>query len=171
MTQENLNARRRQLVASIATGSGAVIAGKQLPESWSKPVVNSVLLPAHAETTDEVISDATTTLAPTTTADPCCEIAGTYCGYFGDGRAIQITVESNGALLIELDYGKQTFSSSVECGGGTFNTAVDNPGAPPGSTVVTGTVVCNLQPIAGEVIISGSLTRYDYLAGLGVCVD
>ncbi|MFW2439674.1 MAG: hypothetical protein ACN4GR_09910, partial [Arenicellales bacterium] len=33
-----------------AAGSGAVIAGKNLPENWAKPVVDSVLLPAHAAT-------------------------------------------------------------------------------------------------------------------------
>lgn len=42
---------RRKLLKSIAAGSGAVIAGKSLPENWSKPVVDSVLLPIHAQTT------------------------------------------------------------------------------------------------------------------------
>ncbi len=41
---------RRKLLKSIAAGSGAIIAGKSLPESWSKPVVDSVMLPAHAQT-------------------------------------------------------------------------------------------------------------------------
>jgi hypothetical protein len=41
---------RRKLLKSIAAGSGAVFAGNKLPESWSRPVVNSVLLPAHAQT-------------------------------------------------------------------------------------------------------------------------
>ena len=36
---------RRKLLKSIATGSGAIIAGKNLPENWTKPVVDSVLLP------------------------------------------------------------------------------------------------------------------------------
>ena len=41
---------RRKLLKSIAAGSGAIVAGKSLPESWSKPVVDSVILPAHAQT-------------------------------------------------------------------------------------------------------------------------
>ena len=41
---------RRKLLKSIAAGSGAIVAGKSLPESWSKPVVDSVMLPAHAQT-------------------------------------------------------------------------------------------------------------------------
>jgi hypothetical protein len=42
MTYKKSNESRRKLLKSIAAGSGAVIAGKSLPESWSKPVVDSV---------------------------------------------------------------------------------------------------------------------------------
>jgi len=41
---------RRKLLKTIAAGSGAVITGKSLPESWKRPVVDAVLLPAHAQT-------------------------------------------------------------------------------------------------------------------------
>ena len=41
---------RRKLLKSIASGSGVIAAGKSLPESWSRPFVNSVILPAHAQT-------------------------------------------------------------------------------------------------------------------------
>lgn len=41
---------RRKLLKSIAAGSGAFVAGKNLPETWSRPIVDSVLLPAHAQT-------------------------------------------------------------------------------------------------------------------------
>jgi len=41
---------RRKLLKSIAAGSGAIVAGKSLPEIWSRPVVDSILLPAHALT-------------------------------------------------------------------------------------------------------------------------
>jgi len=44
------NEKRRKLLKSIAAGSGAVIAGKSMPEGWTKPVVDSVLLPVHAQT-------------------------------------------------------------------------------------------------------------------------
>jgi hypothetical protein len=50
MTDKKSNESRRKLLKSIAAGSGVVIAGKSLPESWSKPIVDSVMLPAHAET-------------------------------------------------------------------------------------------------------------------------
>lgn len=44
------NEKRRKLLKSIAAGSGAIISGKSLPDSWSRPVVDSILLPAHAQT-------------------------------------------------------------------------------------------------------------------------
>jgi len=43
--------KRRKLLKSIAAGSGAIVAGKSLPENWTRPVVDSVMLPAHAQTT------------------------------------------------------------------------------------------------------------------------
>ena len=50
---------RRKLLKSIAAGSGAVVAGKSLPDSWTRPVVDSVMLPAHAETSEASDTDDT----------------------------------------------------------------------------------------------------------------
>jgi hypothetical protein len=47
---EKKSISRRKLLKSLAASGGAVIAGKSLPESWSRPVVDSVMLPAHALT-------------------------------------------------------------------------------------------------------------------------
>jgi hypothetical protein len=41
---------RRKLLKTIAAGSGAIVAGKNLPDSWTRPLVDSVVLPAHAQT-------------------------------------------------------------------------------------------------------------------------
>ena len=51
---------RRKLLKSIAAGSGAIVAGKSLPESWTKPVVDSVLLPVHAQTSEVPLGFSTT---------------------------------------------------------------------------------------------------------------
>lgn len=51
---------RRNLLR-VALGGGA-LAMFALPEKWVRPVVNAVIVPAHAAT-----SPGTTTLAPTTT--------------------------------------------------------------------------------------------------------
>lgn len=44
---------KRKLLAGLAIG-GALVAGKSLPEQWTKPLINSVLLPAHAQATNPV---------------------------------------------------------------------------------------------------------------------
>lgn len=62
MTDKKSNDSRRKLLKSLAAGSGAVVAGKGIPESWSKPVINSVMLPAHAATTDDTGSLPTGTV-------------------------------------------------------------------------------------------------------------
>ncbi len=41
---------RRKLLKSLAAGSGAILAGTSLPDKWVSPVVDSVILPAHAQT-------------------------------------------------------------------------------------------------------------------------
>ena len=56
MKYKNSSESRRKLLKSIAAGSGAVIAGKSLPENWTKPVVDSVVLPVHAQTSQFVFS-------------------------------------------------------------------------------------------------------------------
>ena len=50
MSDKKSSESRRKLLKSIAAGSGAIVAGKSLPESWSRPIVDSVMLPAHAQT-------------------------------------------------------------------------------------------------------------------------
>ena len=51
MHEKKSSESRRKLLKSIAAGSGAVVAGKSLPENWTAPIVDSVVLPAHAATT------------------------------------------------------------------------------------------------------------------------
>lgn len=41
---------RRNLLKALVAGSGAFAMGKKVPESWVKPLVKSVALPAHAQT-------------------------------------------------------------------------------------------------------------------------
>ena len=41
---------RRKLLLSIAASGSSIFVGKSLPNSWVKPVVESMVLPAHAQT-------------------------------------------------------------------------------------------------------------------------
>ena len=53
MTDKNMTKEsRRKLLKSVAAGGGAIIAGKTLPDTWTKPAVDSVVLPAHAVTSN-----------------------------------------------------------------------------------------------------------------------
>lgn len=73
------NDSRRTLLKSLATGGGVAISVTALPERWIRPVVDSVVLPAHAVTSDGYRdtqqvdpcsgagSEPPATLAPTTT--------------------------------------------------------------------------------------------------------
>jgi hypothetical protein len=54
---------RRRVLKSIAAGGGAVITGGSLTKDWVKPVVKSVVLPAHAQTSC-VASSITATSMP-----------------------------------------------------------------------------------------------------------
>jgi hypothetical protein len=58
MTVENKNPRR-SLLKAIAGAGSLYTAGKLLPETWTRPVVDAVSLPAHAQTSgtyfDEVV--------------------------------------------------------------------------------------------------------------------
>lgn len=44
------NTARRRLLKSVVAGGGVLATGKLLPENWARPVVRSVILPAHAQT-------------------------------------------------------------------------------------------------------------------------
>lgn len=46
----NNNGARRRLLKSIVAGGGVLATGKLLPENWARPLVQSVVLPAHAQT-------------------------------------------------------------------------------------------------------------------------
>lgn len=41
---------RREALKSIVVGGGAVAAIKTMPEQWAKPLVNSLIIPSHAQT-------------------------------------------------------------------------------------------------------------------------
>jgi hypothetical protein len=45
------NEQRRRLLKSLAAGGGAFMVGKSLPDAWVTPVIDQVVLPAHAQAT------------------------------------------------------------------------------------------------------------------------
>ncbi len=67
--QKDTNSQRRKLLKTVAISGGVIGATQSMPEKWLKPVVDSVILPSHATTSDNSGSLAgdeaiTTTLPP-----------------------------------------------------------------------------------------------------------
>ena len=54
--QENLSQSKRKILTSIGVTSGVVGASALVPSTWVKPAVNSVILPAHAQATDMMMT-------------------------------------------------------------------------------------------------------------------
>ena len=70
--QENLSQSKRKILTSIGVTSGVVGASALVPSTWVKPAVNSVILPAHAQSTPAMMTTAApamTTAAPAMTTE------------------------------------------------------------------------------------------------------
>ena len=48
---------RRRVLKRFLAGGGVVATGKMMPDDWSKPVVESVILPAHAQASPNTNGD------------------------------------------------------------------------------------------------------------------
>jgi hypothetical protein len=55
--EQDKGSSRRRLLMGLAASSAVITGQKVLPEKWTKPVVDAVILPAHAETTCEFLPD------------------------------------------------------------------------------------------------------------------
>ena len=66
----NENNSRRKLLKTAAASSGLAVAATALPANWTKPVVDSILLPAHAQTSGAVVGGVYTTASITFASAP-----------------------------------------------------------------------------------------------------
>lgn len=130
---------RRKLLKSIAAGTGTVIAGKSLPESWSRPVVDSVILPAHAQTSTDVTYIATypTTAAVTDTGGSASTVGATEGNdtFFQTGDYMEETITTTGICnLSSLNLSITMWDDTDTCAVGdshTFNVVIN--GVPVGA--------------------------------------
>ena len=65
--QEITSQSKRKILTSIGVSSG-ILGASALSQQWTKPIVNSIILPAHAQTTGMMGTDAPGTDAPGTDA-------------------------------------------------------------------------------------------------------
>ena len=75
VTDERVNESRRAALRKILIGGGAITGAKFLPDEWTKPIVNAIVVPAHAQSTGPTTAPPTTTTSttpapPTTTTTP-----------------------------------------------------------------------------------------------------
>lgn len=76
--RSSINKSRRKALKTLAAGTAAAGA-MALTSKWSKPVVDTIILPAHAQATNGAAPIATTTPAPTTTTGECSPVLGPTC--------------------------------------------------------------------------------------------
>jgi len=161
--KKKVETARRKLLKTVMIGSGAITAGKLMPTQWTRPVVASVMLPAHARsTTDCTLGTFGFPIDDTLTVGDGSLFNSLFSGPFVAGT-FTVTGEpgsppcTNGTAPI-------TVTGTVD---GTFY-AVQNiycDGSQVGSCIGTGTVSANTISIPGSVFLSGAATctACDYL--------
>jgi hypothetical protein len=164
------NESRRKILKSIAAGSGAVIAGKSLPDQWTKPIVDAALLPAHAQTSgcsSLVISMSWAALTPGT-LDVDLELdtpGGSHIApKLANGDLQGQTLQHDGDDPGIGDAGTETISPiSTGVTAGTYTVFVRNNGVNGASYTVTvtgcttasfsGTINAGNNDEAGDVLV------------------
>lgn len=126
---------RRRLLKTIAAAGGAITAAKALPENWTKPVVDSVLLPVHAQATGVTYSIECSVE----------NLAEPICGPSGIGFIVSGSVSaSDGSSLVGVSL---NVAYTNELGGGGTHTAEIQTGVQAGNVFGVG---FNASPPAGE---------------------
>jgi hypothetical protein len=105
---------RRRLLATLGTG-GAIAVAKTLPESWTKPLIDSVMLPAHGETSPTI---PLVSLSSTPASAP--EDGGTFTFELSLSAAttntVTVVVAYTGTATAGTDYSGNTTSHSISPG-------------------------------------------------------
>ena len=145
MTDKKSSESRRKLLKSIAAGSGAIVAGKSLPESWSKPVVDSVMLPVHAQTSIICTIDITYEI---TVSPPIDGDYGYNISYFpGGGDAVPPVVEEPFTSSVNRTYSHTLPPGQyVVSGGAGADSPVGSGGTASGQTSVS---CCSASSLLG----------------------
>ena len=112
MSTKKSTERRKVLIGL----GGGIVGANQLPGSWAKPVVDAVILPSHAETTDDSGALPPETPAPTPT-----QFSGSF-DLNPIGGADNRPIDDVLSILVPEAYAGETVSSGQMC--------IDTSGAP-----------------------------------------
>jgi len=99
MNEKVTSNHRRQLLKAASVGGGTYITVQSLPKSWTKPLVNSVVLPAHAQSSPP--QPKPTELPTTTVAPPVVSCLGDQFS-LGSGAIERIELLFDGDLTCSI---------------------------------------------------------------------
>lgn len=151
---------RRKILKSLVAGGGALTAAKVTPEQWTKPVVEAVLLPSHAQTTvtgrtsspfgnftsGPVVVDAVNPTSEQLLADE--EISEELLEFFMPSAHAQ-PMCSNLSCDVEFSASVQETSMSICWSGDSFGSTVRR--VDPASLIAVG-----ITPIPGSIRALGN---------------
>ncbi len=130
------NHARRKLLKQMAIGSGAITGFYLLPKKWTTPIIDSIIIPAHAQTSNpEVTFDINCTAGVPSEGAQCSTIAQSFIldgsVSASDGRdmtGVPLNVAYRGAIQAG-GFGVDTFTISTDPGNTFSLTGVAEPPA------------------------------------------
>ena len=142
-------ANRRKLLKALTLGSGAVTLS-QVPNKWRKPVVESVVLPAHAQTTGEEVQTPGRTPVQQDfslvfesgpdISDPSCPSSATVCT---EGTPQQ---QVNGTFNYNVPAGAVSFTFLISSNDGSASI-----GIVASNSMVSGDAISGSYNLAGTI--------------------
>ncbi|MDH3690312.1 MAG: hypothetical protein OEU36_12615 [Gammaproteobacteria bacterium] len=126
------NQQRRDALKKLITGSSAIGAAAVMPDKWAKPVVDAVLLPAHAQTSPRV---------PTSFAGPVAGPGPSPAGRLLD-QLIPPAQAGNGFPSDTLCVDTSTGEALLIRDSGDLTEILEGTGAAVGGGAVTLTDIC-----------------------------
>jgi len=116
---------RRRLLRNLAQGGAAIGTIALLPDRWTRPVIDAVVVPLHAQTSAPLIDPAT--------------LAGNWTGSWTD------TVAGTGGaatMTVTVNTGARTFLVLLDLDGPVFGGPDPIPQSMTGSYNLTGATIC-----------------------------
>ncbi len=153
---------RRRVLKSITIGSGTIIGLSATPKRWMKPVISSIVLPAHAQTTTVPVTTPEPTQPPPTTATPV--IYTLNCDFKSDVLDLGPVVNGEQTFILNIT----SSASATASDGSAINTSLDWAITYPGNFTLT-TGMTNM--VNGSASIAYSLTFNSFAELLAFPVD
>ena len=158
---------RRKLLKSLTLGSATAFAAKSLPETWTRPVLESAMLPAHAQTTSVPSPGSCEITGPLLIANTGVTSSGPYSWTVTNTGSIPLTgVGPPSGIIIS---GPSTTGPITLTGNNVSIPDPLNPGAT-GTISVTQVITASCPPGGGSRTITVQATFLESTCQLPVSV-